>query len=110
MGADDQIFSSANVPLHDLFQKQVREVLEQSDLDEDARQAILGGAELPVLRRRRDELHGEDQRNEVGWASADAVPTSHAERRMRGPGPTLLGSPCTGCTVRGLHRTPQLQS
>ena len=47
MGADDQIFSSANVPLHDLFQKQVREVLEQSDLDEDARQAILVALNCP---------------------------------------------------------------
>ncbi len=47
MGADDQIFTSANVPLHDLFQKQVREVLEQSDLDEDAKQAILVAMNCP---------------------------------------------------------------
>jgi hypothetical protein len=47
VGADDQIFSSANVPLHDLFQKQVREVLEQSDLDEDAKQAILVALNCP---------------------------------------------------------------
>lgn len=43
---DDQIFSS-NVPLHDLFQKQVREVLDQSDLDEDAKQAILVAMSCP---------------------------------------------------------------
>ena len=47
MGADDQIFTSANVPLHDLFQKQVREVLDQSDLDEDAKQAILVAMSCP---------------------------------------------------------------
>jgi hypothetical protein len=47
MGFDDQIFTSANVPLHDLFTKQVREVLEQSDLDEDARQAILVALNCP---------------------------------------------------------------
>ena len=45
-GPDDQIFSS-NVPLHDLFQKQVREVLDQSDLDEDAKQAILVAMSCP---------------------------------------------------------------
>ena len=38
-GPDDQIFAS-NAPVHDLFQKQVRDVLDQSDLDEDAKQAI----------------------------------------------------------------------
>jgi hypothetical protein len=43
---DQQIFTS-NVPLHDLFQKQVREVLEQSDLDEDAKQAILVAMACP---------------------------------------------------------------
>jgi hypothetical protein len=46
MGADDQIFTS-NVPLHDLFQKQVREVLDQSDLDEDAKQTILVAMNCP---------------------------------------------------------------
>ena len=35
------------MPLHDLFQKQVREVLEQSDLDEDAKQAILVAMNCP---------------------------------------------------------------
>ena len=28
------------MPLHELFQKQVQQVLEQSDLDEDAKQAF----------------------------------------------------------------------
>lgn len=46
MGFDDQIFSG-NTPLHDLFQKQVRDVLEKSDLDDDARQAILVAMNCP---------------------------------------------------------------
>ena len=46
MAADDQIFAG-NVPMHDLFQKQVREVLEESDLDEDAKQAILVAMNCP---------------------------------------------------------------
>ena len=46
MGADDQIFTSG-APLHDLFQKQVREVLDQSDLDEDAKQTILVAMNCP---------------------------------------------------------------
>jgi hypothetical protein len=46
MGADDQIFT-CNVPLHDLFSKQVREVLENSDMDEDAKQAILVALNCP---------------------------------------------------------------
>jgi hypothetical protein len=46
MAGDDQIFSS-NVPLHDLFQKQVLEVLEKSDLDEEAKQAILVAMNCP---------------------------------------------------------------
>jgi hypothetical protein len=45
-GPDDQIFSS-NVPVHDLFQKQVRDVLDKSDLDEDAKQAILVAMNCP---------------------------------------------------------------
>jgi hypothetical protein len=45
-GPDDQIFSST-VPIHDLFQKQVRDVLDQSDLDEDAKQAILVAMNCP---------------------------------------------------------------
>ena len=47
MGADDQIFSSGNVPLHDLFQKQVMEVLDQSDLDDEAKQTILVAMNCP---------------------------------------------------------------
>jgi hypothetical protein len=46
MGADDQIFISS-APLHDLFQKQVRDVLDKSDLDEDAKQAILVAMNCP---------------------------------------------------------------
>ena len=45
-GSDDQIFTS-DVPLHDLFQKQVREVLDNSDMDEDAKQAILVAMSCP---------------------------------------------------------------
>ena len=46
MSTDDQIFTS-NVPLHDLFQKQVRELLDQSDMDEDAKQMILVAMNCP---------------------------------------------------------------
>jgi hypothetical protein len=46
MGIDDQIFHG-NVPLHDLFQKQVREVLDRSDLEEDAKQLILVAMNCP---------------------------------------------------------------
>jgi hypothetical protein len=46
MPGDDQIFTS-NVPLHDLFQKQVLDVLEKSDMDEDAKQAILVAMNCP---------------------------------------------------------------
>jgi len=38
---------TGDVPLHDLFQKQVREVLETSDLDEEAKQAILVALNCP---------------------------------------------------------------
>jgi hypothetical protein len=44
--SEQQIFFG-NVPMHDLFQKQVAEVLEQSDLDEDAKQAILVAMNCP---------------------------------------------------------------
>ncbi len=44
--ADDQIFTTG-APLHDLFEKQVREVLEQSDLDEEAKQTILVALNCP---------------------------------------------------------------
>jgi hypothetical protein len=46
MGADEQIFAG-NTPIHDLFQKQVRDVLDQSDMDEDAKQAILVAMNCP---------------------------------------------------------------
>jgi hypothetical protein len=46
MAGDDQIFTS-NSALHDLFQKQVLEVLEKSDIDEDAKQAILVAMSCP---------------------------------------------------------------
>jgi len=46
MAGDDQIFTS-NAPLHDLFQKQVQEVLDKSDLDEEAKQAILVAMNCP---------------------------------------------------------------
>ena len=43
---DDQIFTS-NAPMHDLFQKQVMQVLEESDMDEQAKQAILVALNCP---------------------------------------------------------------
>jgi len=46
MAADDQIFTTT-APLHDLFQKQVRDLLEESDLDEEAKQAILVAMNCP---------------------------------------------------------------
>lgn len=46
MAADDQIFAG-NSPMHDLFQKQVRDMLETSDLDEEAKQAILVAMNCP---------------------------------------------------------------
>ena len=46
MAADDQIFTTTS-PLHDLFQKQVRDMLEESDLDEEAKQAILVAMNCP---------------------------------------------------------------
>ena len=46
MADDDQIFTG-NVPLHDLFQKQVRDVLDKSDLDEEAKQMILVAMSCP---------------------------------------------------------------
>jgi hypothetical protein len=47
MADDEQIFTSANVPLHELFQKQVRDLLEQSDLDDEAKQTILVAMNCP---------------------------------------------------------------
>jgi hypothetical protein len=46
MAGDDQIFTSSTA-LHDLFQKQVLDVLDKSDLDEDAKQAILVAMNCP---------------------------------------------------------------
>jgi len=43
---EQQIFFG-NVPMHELFQKQVAEVLENSDLDEDGKQAILVAMNCP---------------------------------------------------------------
>ena len=46
MSSEDQIFTGS-VPLHDLFQKQVRDVLDKSDLDEEAKQMILVAMNCP---------------------------------------------------------------
>jgi hypothetical protein len=43
---EQQIFTG-NVPLHELFQQQVRRVLDQSDLDEETKQTILVGMNCP---------------------------------------------------------------
>jgi hypothetical protein len=43
---EQQIFFG-DVPRHDLFQKQIAEVLEKSDLDEEAKQAILVAMNCP---------------------------------------------------------------
>jgi hypothetical protein len=45
-GQDQQIFTG-NVSLHDLFQQQVRQTLDDSDLDEQAKQAILVALNCP---------------------------------------------------------------
>jgi hypothetical protein len=45
--AEQQIFFGSDAPLHELFQKQVAEVLEKSELDEDAKQAILVAINCP---------------------------------------------------------------
>ena len=44
--AETQIFTGG-LSLHDLFQQQVRQTLDQSDLDEDAKQAILVAMSCP---------------------------------------------------------------
>ena len=46
-GADSRFSSATMRRCTTLFQKQVREVLEQSDLDEDAKQAILVAMNCP---------------------------------------------------------------
>jgi hypothetical protein len=43
---EQQIFFG-DVPTHDLFQKQIQQVLEQADLDEDSKQAILVALNCP---------------------------------------------------------------
>jgi hypothetical protein len=43
---EQQIFFG-DMPMHELFQKQVVDVLEKSDLDEDAKQAILVAMNCP---------------------------------------------------------------
>jgi hypothetical protein len=44
---EQQIFFGVDAPQHAMFQKQVAEVLEKSDLDEDAKQAILVAMNCP---------------------------------------------------------------
>jgi hypothetical protein len=41
-----QVFTG-NLSLHEMFQKQVRETLDQSDLDEDSKQAVLVAMSCP---------------------------------------------------------------
>jgi hypothetical protein len=43
---ETQVFTG-NLPLHELFQQQARQVLEQSDLDDEAKQAILVAMSCP---------------------------------------------------------------
>jgi hypothetical protein len=43
---DDQVFTG-NASLHDLFQQQVRQVLDQSDVDEETKQTILVAMSCP---------------------------------------------------------------
>ena len=44
---EQQIFFGTDLPVHDLFQRQIAEVLDKSDLDEDAKQAILVAMNCP---------------------------------------------------------------
>ena len=43
---EQQIFFG-DMPMHELFQKQVQQVIEQVDLDEDSRQALLVALRCP---------------------------------------------------------------
>ena len=43
---ETQVFTG-NLSLHELFQRQVRQTLDQSDLDEDAKQAVLVAMNCP---------------------------------------------------------------
>ena len=45
--SDQQILFGNDLPAHDLFQRQIAEVLDKSDLDEDAKQAILVAMNCP---------------------------------------------------------------
>jgi hypothetical protein len=44
---EQQIFFGTDAPVHELFQKQVAEVLDASDLDEEGKQAILVAMNCP---------------------------------------------------------------
>jgi hypothetical protein len=43
---EQQIFFG-DMPMHELFQKQVQQVIEQTELDEDSRQALLVALSCP---------------------------------------------------------------
>jgi hypothetical protein len=43
---EQQIFFG-DMPMHELFQKQVQQVMEQTELDEDSRQALLVALSCP---------------------------------------------------------------
>jgi hypothetical protein len=45
-GADDG-FAAGNLSLHDLFQQQIRAMLDRTDLDEEQKQGILIAASCP---------------------------------------------------------------
>jgi hypothetical protein len=47
MQPEQQIFFGNDLPAHDLFQRQIAEVLDKSDLDEEAKQAILVAMNCP---------------------------------------------------------------
>ena len=45
--SDQQIFFGNDLPVHDLFQRQIAEVLDKSGLDEEGKQAILVAMNCP---------------------------------------------------------------
>ena len=45
--AADDSFTSSNLSLHDLFQQQIRSMLDRTDLDEEQKQGILIAAACP---------------------------------------------------------------
>ena len=59
LSTEDQI-SYSSLSLHQLFEQQTRQMLDRTDLDEEQKQNIRC-QELPVLRRRRDVVHGQAQ-------------------------------------------------